>query len=115
MRRVVGWTREQDAFLAAHGSWENGELAEALSGLGPPRTAVAVATRRKVLGVRRPRRAHVKPAGSIGAQVVRSPDRARREGWPVMRGSPEERDRRFARAVLNAQLAAIQKHGAVSS
>ncbi len=36
-------------------------------------------------------------------------ERLQAEGWPVLRGSVEQRDARFVRAVLSAQLAALRR------
>lgn len=46
----------------------------------------------------------------IQAEEARVASRLRREGWPVMHGTPEERERRYQRALLEDQLAGHRRN-----
>ncbi|HEX4197564.1 MAG TPA: hypothetical protein VHZ26_08980 [Caulobacteraceae bacterium] len=105
--RSDAWTEAQDEVLYHHPHWPDRTAAEAASGLGPPRTASAVSSRRRALGLCR-------HPGGEGAIVDRETADAdddgpeADEGWPELPGAPEQRDADFVRALLQAQLSAVR-------
>jgi hypothetical protein len=105
--RSDAWTEAQDEVLYDHPHWPDRTAAEAVSRLGPPRTASAVSSRRRALGLCR----HPGGEGATGDQGTSDAgDEWQDEdgGWPVLPGTPERRDADFVRALLQAQLRAVR-------
>jgi hypothetical protein len=81
------WTKAQFDHLSSNAHKSDQELAEEVSQLGPERTPDAVKTKRRDLKFRRP-------------------DKNLEDDfpWPILRGTPEERDSTFVRLVWSEAL-----------
>jgi hypothetical protein len=105
--RSDAWTEVQDDVLYDHPDWPDRTAAEAASRLGPPRTASAVSSRRRALGLCR----HPGEEGAKAGQWTTESSawwRDEADGWPELPGTPGQRDADFVRAVLEAQLGAVR-------
>lgn len=94
MTRVGTWCKAERDILAAN--WQtkmDKEIAELLRKAGFIRTAPAVKNERNRRGWKRPTK-----DGQPERRGGRRPAEA--DGWPVLRGESEERDRQFWQAVL---------------
>lgn len=99
---MADWTRAQDIFLADHVDWQDDELAEAISVIGPARTETAVRWRRDYRGL------PLQPFSKATTEAKRLMQVQRTQGWPVLIGTDEERDDLFVRLLLEAQLKNIR-------
>lgn len=88
---VSAWTDGQTMFLRTHADREDDDLAVSLSLIGPPRTARSVAERRRVLGIYKPL-----------APADRTAHFRRSDGWPILPGTQEERDRKYVALLARA-------------
>jgi hypothetical protein len=80
------WTKEQVEFLKDNAGLSAADMVADLNQLGPERTASSV--KAKLTEMRRTKR-RASPKGGFS-----------NEGWPTLRGTDEERDAKFVRAVL---------------
>lgn len=95
---MTAWTPQQYQVLRDNPTLSNEDVAALVSRHGPEKSAEAVDSRRRALGL--PRISTRNPRRSAGA--IRAAEKAK--GWPELPGSHEERDRRFVAMALREAL-----------
>lgn len=97
---MTSWTDEQREHLILN--WRedsDGELAEAMSTMGPAVNAYDVREARYAMGMMKPKGFH---PDNARAAALRTNEIKRRTGWPAVRGTPEECSERHLEALRRA-------------